>query len=34
VGITDRVRGVLKVTQVEKFFTYFGTIEEAERQAA
>ncbi len=34
VGITDRVRTVLSVTQVEGFFKYFATVEDAERQAA
>lgn len=34
VGMSDRVRGVLKVTRVEELFTCFATLKDAERQAA
>ena len=30
VGISERVRNTLRVTQVAKFFTYFWTVEEAQ----
>jgi anti-sigma B factor antagonist len=34
VGISERVRNTLRVTQVEKFFTYFWTVEEAQNGQA
>jgi anti-sigma B factor antagonist len=31
VGVTDRVRTTLNITQVEKLFQFYGTISEAQR---